>query len=293
MLLVSFPLHPDIYSLPSGRGNSFSPAGAGGIGTGAATSSKCSSTQIDIGGTCTSKAEVSKQIVSITQGVMKKDDAKGVVLRVDFGNDTVVNTGLGDSQVGVPVTPDMKWRPGLDGDPDAHDSRAAAAGAGQAQPRRHALEVVPRVPQRRQGDVADALERHLRLPRLHPGEPAVPGRAARGAVPPVDRRRAAQLRVRAAGRLRPGRVLPLRAHQLHPARQRDREDHRQVGDRADAAEFLDPLGLTETKITKLPAIPEPALHAYTSERGVYEESTGWSPSWGLGDGLIMTSTCAT
>jgi hypothetical protein len=34
MLLVSFPLHPDIYSLPSGRGHSFSPAGAGGIGTG-------------------------------------------------------------------------------------------------------------------------------------------------------------------------------------------------------------------------------------------------------------------
>ncbi|WP_458747544.1 serine hydrolase domain-containing protein [Candidatus Nitrosocosmicus sp. T] len=54
--------------------------------------------------------------------------------------------------------------------------------------------------------------------------------------------------------------------------------------------FLGPLGLTETNITKLPAIPSPALHAYTSERGVYEESTGWSPSWGLGDGLIMTST---
>ena len=48
--------------------------------------------------------------------------------------------------------------------------------------------------------------------------------------------------------------------------------------------------MTETKITKLPAIPEPALHAYTDERGVYEESTGWSPSWGLGNGLIMTST---
>ena len=54
--------------------------------------------------------------------------------------------------------------------------------------------------------------------------------------------------------------------------------------------FLDPLGLSDTKITKDPAIPEPALHAYTSERGVYEESTGWSPSWGLGNGLIMTST---
>ena len=31
----------------------------------------------------------------ITQGVMEKEDAKGVVLRVDIGNDTVVNKGLG------------------------------------------------------------------------------------------------------------------------------------------------------------------------------------------------------
>ena len=31
---------------------------------------------------------------------MEKDDAKGVVLRVDFGNDTVVNKGLGLSQFG-------------------------------------------------------------------------------------------------------------------------------------------------------------------------------------------------
>src|SRR3954453_21788098 len=79
---------------------------------GAATSAKCSSSQVDIGGTCTSKKEVSKQIVSITQGVMEKEDAKGVVLRVDVGNDTVVNTGLGLSQEGVKVSPDMKWRPG-------------------------------------------------------------------------------------------------------------------------------------------------------------------------------------
>src|SRR3954467_3994586 len=75
------------------------------MAAGAATSAKCSSSQVDIGGTCTSKAEVSKQIVALTDGVMKQFDAKGVVLRVDVGNDTVVNTGLGDSQEGVKVTP--------------------------------------------------------------------------------------------------------------------------------------------------------------------------------------------
>ena len=73
------------------------------MATGAATSTKCSSDQVDIGGTCTSKKEVSKQIVSITQGVMEKEDAKASILRVDVGDQTIVNRGLGDSMAGVPV----------------------------------------------------------------------------------------------------------------------------------------------------------------------------------------------
>ena len=196
-------------------------------------SAKCSSSQVDIGGTCTSKKEVSKQIVSLTQGRHGEGGRQGRRparrLRRRHGR----QQGSRDLAVRFAGDAGHEVAPGLDGDPDAHDLRAAAAGAGQAQPRRHALEVVPRVPQRRHGDVADALERHLGLPRLHPGEPALPGGAARGAVPPVDRRRAAAVRVRAAGRLRPGHVLPLRAHQLHPARPRGREGHREVGDRAD------------------------------------------------------------
>ena len=161
--------------------------------TGAATSAKCSSNQVDIGGTCTSKKEVSEQIVSITQGVMEKEDAKGGPARRrrrrhgrQQGSRDLAGRCAGDAGHEVPA--------GLDGDPDAHDARAAAAGDGAPQPRRHALEVVPGLPERRSGHVADARERHVGLSRLHPGEPAVPGRAARGALPPVDRRRAAAVR---------------------------------------------------------------------------------------------------
>jgi len=50
------------------------------------------------------------------------------------------------------------------------------------------------------------------------------------------------------------------------------------------------LGLHQTQITAKATIPEPVLHAFTSERGVYEDSTTWSPSWTLGSGTIATST---
>ena len=51
-----------------------------------------------------------------------------------------------------------------------------------------------------------------------------------------------------------------------------------------------PLRLRKTAISTYPAIPQPVLHAYTSDRGPYEDSTSWSPSWTIGEGTIMTST---
>ena len=53
---------------------------------------------------------------------------------------------------------------------------------------------------------------------------------------------------------------------------------------------LRPLGLRETTISPRPSIPEPVLHAYTADRGPYEDSTYWSPSWGIASTMLMTST---
>jgi D-alanyl-D-alanine carboxypeptidase len=53
---------------------------------------------------------------------------------------------------------------------------------------------------------------------------------------------------------------------------------------------LAPLGLRHTQISSLPKIPQPVLHAYTSDRGPYEDSTYWSPSWTIAENMIMTAT---
>lgn len=66
------------------------------------------------------------------------------------------------------------------------------------------------------------------------------------------------------------------------------------------ANVLDPLGLSNTVSSQTAAIPEPVLHAFTSERrsalGIpegtpfYEESTFWNPSWTLAEGSVQTTT---
>ena len=64
-------------------------------------------------------------------------------------------------------------------------------------------------------------------------------------------------------------------------------------------EVLGPLGLRNTRGSATATIPEPALHAFSSERrqalGVaptaryYEESTFWNPSWTLAQGAVQTT----
>jgi D-alanyl-D-alanine carboxypeptidase len=56
--------------------------------------------------------------------------------------------------------------------------------------------------------------------------------------------------------------------------------------------ILDPLELTGTVSDQTARIPEAVLHAFDRERGTYEESTFWDPSWTLADGLVQTSTIA-
>jgi CubicO group peptidase (beta-lactamase class C family) len=53
--------------------------------------------------------------------------------------------------------------------------------------------------------------------------------------------------------------------------------------------ILEPLGLKETDYPANAEMRPPVLHAFSSDRGVYEDSTYWSPSWTSHSGQ-MTST---
>lgn len=64
--------------------------------------------------------------------------------------------------------------------------------------------------------------------------------------------------------------------------------------------ILTPLGLTGTRSSDTPHIPEPVLHAYTGERRDHlglpaanrfmEDSSFWNPSWTLARGAVQTTT---
>lgn len=55
------------------------------------------------------------------------------------------------------------------------------------------------------------------------------------------------------------------------------------------ARILFPWQLNATANPNTPAIPKPVLHAFSDERGTYEDTTFWNPSWTLPPGAVMTS----
>lgn len=53
---------------------------------------------------------------------------------------------------------------------------------------------------------------------------------------------------------------------------------------------IEPMGLDDTRPAYSPAVPEPALHSFSAERGVFEDTTFWNPSWQTAPGAVLTTT---
>mgnify|MGYP003123780764 CR=1 FL=1 len=52
-----------------------------------------------------------------------------------------------------------------------------------------------------------------------------------------------------------------------------------------ATRIFEPLGMTDSAAHQNNAIEQPAFHAFTNQRGVYEDSTYWDPTWGFNGGM--------
>lgn len=52
-----------------------------------------------------------------------------------------------------------------------------------------------------------------------------------------------------------------------------------------AARIFGPLGMTASAAHQNNEIEQPAFHAFTNQRGVYEDSTYWDPTWGFNGGM--------
>ncbi len=264
-------------------------AAAMGGGAGNAFAS-CESQFIQTADGCTAPKAVSKELTRIVKGVKQADRLQAVIARVDIAGNNFLRRAFGESETGVRATPDMNFRIGSMTIPLLTSAVYQLHDAGRLKLTEPISTWLPGIPRASQVTVRmlmnntsgyydwvqgndtfvsavyadpfrDWTEAELMTTALNRGFVCDPG-TCRSYAHTNYAILARILRV-----LTPGTSI------VSQFRKR----------------FLRPLGI-KMAFSRLAPIPEPALAAYTRERGVFEESTGWSPSWGLGNGMLSTTS---
>jgi D-alanyl-D-alanine carboxypeptidase len=221
---------------------------------------------------------------------MRQERGKAAIVRIDIGGRTLVSRGLGFSMAGVPASPRMKFRPGSMTIPAVTTLALQLQDEGRLNLDDKLSKYFPNYPN------ADRVTLRM-LASVTSGYPDYiqenpPFQAALLAnvfrqwddselldyafAQPVACNPGACFHYAHTNFILLGRVLE--------------KVTKQSMTKLLLRRVIRPLGLRETAITKLPYIPPPVLHAYSDERNVYEDSSYWSPSWGIGRGMLWTTT---
>ncbi len=256
---------------------------------GGSASAQCGSSQIETADGCRKPAAVGQKLIEIAKEVKRSSRLQAVVARVDIAGRQVLRRGFGESQNGVRATPAMNFRIGSMTIPvltstayRLHERGKLKLGAPLSRwfpgmPR--SSEITLRMLMNNTSGYSDWVQGNESFIdalyadpfRIWTGSELLKAAFDRGfACDPGTCFNYAHTNF-----LILGRVL------------------RKVGVGSLVAQMnrsiLRPLGI-RMAFSRLAPIPTPALAAYTSERGVFEQSTGWSPSWGLGNGMLATTS---
>jgi CubicO group peptidase (beta-lactamase class C family) len=233
-----------------------------------------------------------RQVLTVARQAMADQHLAGMILRVDRNGRQVVKAALGESMTGVPATPSMRFRMGSEtipylttivlqlqqegrldlDDPLSKylpDSGVPNADRVTLRMLGHAISGYPDWIQGNQAFVDVLLANPFRLwndQELLDAAFAQPLICDPGAC----------FHYAHTNFLLLGQVLTAVTGKPFSSLVRER--------------IFRPLKLRHTTITRTALMPEPTLHAYGTDRGPYEDTTSWSPSWGLGRGQLMVST---
>lgn len=252
---------------------------------------QCQPGEILIEGACAPTAEMKQRIDQIVRDAMVKYDLKAVLAGVAIDGQPVMNEAWGESMTGVPATPDMHFRNGAVAIAYIGTVLLQLQDKGLLSLDDKLAKWFPEYPKADQVSLlmlingtsgyADYVtdKSFLELLYADPFRHWQPDeRIALGLKRPMLCDPGTCWSYAHTNFVILGRVL-------EEATGRPLEDLIREG-------ILDPLSLKDTRSEATAVIQEPVLHSFDAERGKYEESTYWDPSWTLARGSIMTSNIA-
>jgi D-alanyl-D-alanine carboxypeptidase len=250
----------------------------------------CEAGAVRVAGGCASRAAAAEQVAAITRQTMRELGIRATILRVDTGAKPLLSKGFGNSMAGVPASRDMHFRIGSMAIPHLITLLLQLEDEGRLRLDDKLSRFLPGMPDANRvtlrmladdtSGYADWIQGNQAFVELELGNPfkqwtvseLLDHAFARG--PACD----------------PGTCFNY-AHTNYAVLSKvisivtgqpiDSLMHERI---------FKPLGLRQTAISRKPAMPGPVLHAYVSDRGPYEDSTFWSPSWTIGAGTVMSAT---
>ena len=256
------------------------------------TGGSCRAGQIRTASGCTDFAAAGRRVRKIVNQVARDDDLRAVLARVDVGDRTLAALASGHSMAGVPANLRMHFRIGSIAIPYLIDVLLQLQDRGRLSLDDPVARWFPHLPNANSVTLRMLASASSGYPDWIQGNP---GFLRALLADPFRQWTEQQLLDAALSQpliCRPGACF----HYSHTGfvilgRVVEKVTRTSLA-RLMHTRVFRPLGLRNTDISALPAIPQPVLHSYINARGPYEESTYWSPSWGISKDLLMTSTIA-
>jgi D-alanyl-D-alanine carboxypeptidase len=258
----------------------------------AASGSRCGARQIRTASGCTSLAAVRRHVHRIVRRTLARQDLRAALLRVDVGNRTLVTAASGESMAGVPASLRMHFRIGSIAIPYLVDLLLQLQDQGRLSLDDPVSKWLPGLPNARRVTLRMLASATSGYPDWIQENPAFSTELFANPFRQWTTHELLDIALARPLICAPGTCF----HYAHTNFNLLTEVIRKVTGRPVKTllrrRILGPLGLRHTEISSLPRIPDPVLHAYTSDRGPYEDSTYWSPSWTIAEDMIMTGTIA-
>lgn len=236
------------------------------------------------------RSREAEQIIRITRQVMRENHLMAAIVRVQRGRRPVVTAALGNTMTNVPATPDMSWRIGSIAIPFMTTVMLQLRDEGKLSLNDTVSKWYPRYPNADKVTLKMLAHVTSGYPDFIQENPTFEAVLLSNPFRQFNQQELLRYAFAQPLICAPGQCF----HYAHTnfivlGKVLEKVTKRSMTTLM-RRRFLKPLRMRDTRMSKLPGMPQPVLHAYSSERGVYEDSTYWSPSWGIGRGVLMTST---
>ena len=254
--------------------------------------SSCPNGEIRTASGCATFSEAGREVKSIVRRVVKDEDLNAALVRVDVGDRTLATATPGESMAGVPATSRMNFRIGAIAIPYVVDLLLQLQDRGALSLDDPVGKWLPDLPNADRVTLRMLASSTSGYPDWIQGNPQFQEELLadvfrRWTTPELLGVAFAQPLICGPGECfhyaHTNFAILGKVIHLVTGRPVEKLLRRRV---------LEPLRLRHTEISGFPNIPRPVLHTYTADRGPYEDSTYWSPSYGLPKSMLMTATIA-